>query len=95
MKKINNRSFLTGLVSYAVVVAVTFGFSFGWQYHGSSQEESYYGDAASGATPAENAAGSADAVTAASPLAEEGTAPDGVTAASPYASTPGAEIEHG
>jgi len=89
LKKFANARFLTGLMVYAVIVAVTFGFAFGGRYHKPAGEVS---DAISAASPQEDSGLPSDGVTSATP--NGGTIPDGetadaLTAASPLSDTPG------
>jgi|GEM_PF-6785222 len=89
MKRFANAKFLMGLLVYAVIVAVTFGFAFGGRFHKPAGETS---DAIAAASPMEGSEVPSDSVTSATPnggTIPDGEAADALTAASPLSDTPG------
>ncbi len=81
MKNITNGKFIIGLLVYAVIVAVTLGFSLGGRYHGGATETGV--DATSSPSITSQEGYSADGVTAASPQPGSSPGADSVTAATP------------
>lgn len=86
MKRFTNAKLLVGLLVYAIIVAVTFGFALGGRYHKPAGET---GDAIAAATPLEDGYTPSDSVTSATPNGGVAETPDASTAASPLSETPG------